>query len=126
MDTGGVDREDVRDLSREVQEQARLALADAAVVPVVDARAGLRPGDAELADVLRRSGLPAVVAANKLDRGEDAPLAAEFHKLGLGEPLPVSAAHGIGKGELLDRVTDLLLAHAPAATEPSPAPCVSP
>src|SRR5919197_5984174 len=69
VDTGGVDREDARDLSRQVQAQARLALADAAVIVlVVDARAGLRPGDAELAELLRRSELPVVVAANKLDR----------------------------------------------------------
>ena len=108
VDTGGVDREDVRDLSRQVQAQARLALADAnAVVLVVDGKLGLRPGDAELADILRRSGTPVVVAANKLDTGADAPLAAEFHKLGLGEPVPVSAAHGIGAGELLDRIADL-------------------
>ena len=121
VDTGGVDREDARDLSHQVREQARLALADAAVIVlVVDARAGFRPGDAELADVLRRSELPVLVAANKLDRGEDAPLVAEFYKLGLGEPLPVSAAHGIGTGELLDRVTDLLRAHAPADAELPP------
>jgi GTP-binding protein len=116
VDTGGVDREDARDLSRQVAEQAGLALSDAAVaVLVVDARAGLRPGDAELGDFLRRSGLPVVVAANKLDRGEDSPLAAEFHKLGLGEPLPVSAAHGIGSGELLDRITDRLRSGAAQA-----------
>src|SRR5437667_9261338 len=102
VDTGGIDREDAHDLSRQVREQARIALSDAsAAVLVVDARAGLRPGDAELADMLRRSELPVLVAANKLDRGEDAPLAAELHKLGLGEPLPVSAAHGLGTGDLL-------------------------
>jgi GTP-binding protein len=121
VDTGGVDREDERDLSRQVQEQAQLALADAAVIVlVVDARTGLRPGDAELADLLRRSQLPVVVAANKIDRGEDAPLAAEFHKLGLGEPQAVSAAHGIGTGELLDRVTDLLRTQAPDTGAPAP------
>jgi GTPase len=108
VDTGGVDREDARDLSRQVQEQARLSLADAAgVLLVVDGRAGLRAGDAELADLLRRSGLPAIVAVNKLDRGEEAPQAAEFHALGLGEPVAVSAAHGVGTGDLLDRVAEV-------------------
>jgi GTP-binding protein len=108
VDTGGVDREDARDLSRQVQEQARRALADAdAAVLVVDARVGLRPGDDELGQVLRASELPAVVAANKLDTGADAPLAAEFHRLGLGEPVPVSAAHGTGTGDLLDRLAAL-------------------
>jgi GTPase len=121
VDTGGVDREDARDLSRQVREQATLALSDAAVIVlVVDARAGLRPGDAELADALRRSDLPVVVAANKLDRGEDAALAAEFHKLGLGDPLPVSAAHGIGTGELLDRVADLLQSDGAVPAGPGP------
>jgi GTP-binding protein len=109
VDTGGVDREDDRDLSQQVQAQARLALEDAsAVVLVVDSKLGVRPGDAELADLLRRSGVPTLVAANKLDTGADAPYAAEFNKLGLGEPLPVSAAHGVGTGELLDRIADMV------------------
>ena len=55
-----------------------------------------------------RSGLPAIVAANKLDSGADAPLAAEFHRLGLGEPAPVSAAHGVGTGDLLDRLVEMI------------------
>jgi GTP-binding protein len=113
VDTGGVDLADDELLAAQVQEQARTALADAvAAVMVVDAAAGFRPGDAELADLLRRSGLPVVVAANKLDRGEDAPAAAEFHRLGLGEPQPVSAAHGVGTGDLLDRLAELVRAHA--------------
>jgi GTPase len=120
VDTGGVDREDVRDLSRQVQMQATLALEDAsAVVLVVDSKLGLRPGDAELADILRRSDVPALVAANKLDTGADAPYAAEFNKLGLGEPLPVSAAHGVGTGELLDRIASLVR-EAPVDATPLP------
>jgi GTPase len=116
VDTGGVDLADEETLALQVQEQARLALADAAaVLLVVDGVAGLRPGDAELADLLRRSGLPVVVAVNKLDRGADAPAAAEFHKLGLGEPEPVSAAHGVGTGDLLDRLAELLRARSPEA-----------
>ena len=66
--------------------------------------AGLGPGDAELADLLRRSGRPVIVAANKIDRHEDESLAAELNSLGLGEPLPVSASHGLGTGDLLDRL----------------------
>jgi GTPase len=120
IDTGGVDREDVRDLSKEVQMQARLALQDAvAVLLVVDSKLGVRPGDAELADLLRRSGIPTLVAANKLDTGDDAPYAAEFNKLGLGEPIPVSAAHGVGTGELLDRVADIVR-DDPADPDPLP------
>src|SRR5437899_2704357 len=100
VDTGGLDLADERTLSRQVQEQARQALGDANVaLLVVDGTAGLRPGDVELADILRRSPVPVVVAVNKLDRGVDAPAAAEFHGLGLGEPAPVSAAHGVGSGD---------------------------
>ncbi len=113
VDTGGVDLSDSEALARQVQDQARFALEDAtAVLLVVDATAGLRPGDADLAKLLRASSVPAIVAANKLDRGEDAPLAAEFHGLGLGEPMPVSAAHGIGTGDLLDKVVEAVRASA--------------
>jgi GTPase len=118
VDTGGVDLSERESLQRQVQDQARIALADAtAALLVVDATAGLRPGDAELGDIVRRSGVPAIVVANKLDRGVDAPLAAEFHGLGLGEPEPVSAAHGTGTGDLLDRLAATVREHAPHEEE---------
>jgi GTP-binding protein len=105
IDTGGVDLDDRDELARQVQDQARAALADAdAVVLVVDAKVGLRAGDEEVGELLRRGSRPVVVAANKIDTAADLPLAAEFHRLGLGEPVPVSAAHGIGTGDLLDRI----------------------
>ena len=70
-----------------VQRQAREAIAEAdAVVLVVDARAGLRQGDAEVAEILRRGDVPVIVVANKIDEPGDDYLAAEFHRLGLGEP----------------------------------------
>jgi len=109
IDTGGVDQADPGDMARLIREQVRAALADARVVVlVVDARAGLRPGDAEMAEELRRSPLPVLVAANKCDSVRDLPLAAEFHGLGLGEPHAVSAAQGLGTGDLLDAVVALL------------------
>ena len=108
IDTGGVDLEDRAELAAAVHDQVRAALADAdAAVLVVDARAGPRPGDHEVADLLRRGSLPAVVAANKIDSVRDVPLAAEFHALGLGEPIAVSAAQGLGTGDLLDRIVEL-------------------
>ncbi|HEY7633286.1 MAG TPA: GTPase, partial [Thermoleophilaceae bacterium] len=68
VDTGGVDMEETDNLARAVQEQARNALAESDVaVLVVDARAGLRPGDAELAKELQRASIPVIVAANKVD-----------------------------------------------------------
>ncbi len=109
IDTGGVDFEDRDPLAGSIRDQARAGLADAQVaVLVVDARAGVRPGDLEMADLLRRSPLPTIVAANKCDSVTELPLAAEFHSLGLGEPLAVSAAQGLGSGDLLDRIVELL------------------
>jgi GTP-binding protein len=109
IDTGGVDFKDEDPLSGSIREQASAGLADAEVaVLVVDARAGVRPGDEEMADMLRRSPLPKIVAANKCDGVADLPLAADFHRLGLGQPLPVSATQGLGTGDLLDRVVELL------------------
>src|ERR1700761_1660260 len=82
IDTGGVDLDDRAELATQVHDQVRAALADADVaVLVVDARAGLRPGDLEIADLLRRSPRPALVAANKIDTPADVPQAAEFHRL---------------------------------------------
>jgi len=109
IDTGGVDFQDLDPLSGSIREQARAALADAVVaVLVVDARAGIRPGDEEIADLLRRGDLPVIVAANKIDSVKDVPLAHEFWSLGLGEPVAVSAAQGLGTGDLLDRIVELL------------------
>jgi GTP-binding protein len=92
-----------------IRDQARAALADAAVaVLVVDAKAGVRPGDEEMADLLRRSPVPVLVAANKIDAAQDMPLAADFFRLGLGEPIAVSAAQGLGSGDLLDAIVERL------------------
>jgi GTP-binding protein len=107
IDTGGVDLEERDDLARQIQLQARAALTEADVaVLVVDARVGLRPGDQDMADLLRRAEVPVIVAANKIDSVRDVPLAAEFHGLGLGDPVAVSAAQGLGTGDLLDRIVE--------------------
>ncbi|MEK6326040.1 MAG: ribosome biogenesis GTPase Der [Actinomycetota bacterium] len=109
VDTGGVDLTADDSLSVAVQRQAREAITDAdAVALVVDARAGLRQGDAEVAEILRRGKVPVVVVANKIDEPGDDYLAAEFHRLGLGDPHPVSATHGHGTGDLLDRLVELV------------------
>jgi GTPase len=109
LDTGGIDLADESELAADVQRQARIGIAEADVVLlVVDGRAGLRAGDAELAKTLRGGGVPVLVVVNKVDRPGDEHLSAEFHKLGLGEPAVVSATHGLGSGDLLDRAVDLL------------------
>ncbi len=108
VDTGGVDLEDRDDLARQIQAQARAALLDADVaVLVVDARAGIRPGDLDMADLLRHGKVPVIVAANKIDSVKDMGLAAEFHTFGLGDPVAVSAAQGLGTGDLLDRICEV-------------------
>jgi GTP-binding protein len=109
IDTGGVDFADADPLAGSIREQAQAGLADADVAMlVVDARAGCRAGDDEIADLLRRAGRPTLVAANKCDTAIDMSLAAEFNRLGLGEPVAVSAAQGLGTGDLLDRLVELL------------------
>jgi GTP-binding protein len=89
------------------QAQRALELADL-VLLVVDAQTGPVEEDAVLARKLRRAPTPVVVAANKVDSDRDESGAAAFHGLGLGEPVPVSALHGRGSGELLDRLVALL------------------
>jgi GTP-binding protein len=120
IDTGGVDLAAEDSLSRAVQDQARAAIADAdAVALVVDARAGLRPGDAEVANILRRGDVPVIVVANKVDGPSVEPYVADLYSLGLGDPMPVSAAHGAGTGDLLDAFTNVLREQLPSASSAS-------
>jgi len=109
VDTGGIDfgaREGFAALAR---RQAELAVEEADVILfVVDARDGLVAPDQEVAGALRRSQKPVLVVANKVDHRRLVPQAAEFYALGLGEPLPVSAEHGLGIADLLDRMIQLL------------------
>jgi GTP-binding protein len=109
IDTGGVDLAGEHEMAEEIRRQAMIAIeeADLAVL-VVDARSGLRPGDAELARELRGGRVPVIVAANKIDDPRQEGLAAEFWALGLGDPVPVSATQGLGTGDLLDRVVERL------------------
>jgi GTPase len=118
VDTGGVDMAGEHEMADEIRRQSLAALADAELaVLVVDARAGLRPGDAELARELRGGPVPVLVAANKVDEGPQEGLAAEFYGLGLGDPLPVSATQGLGTGDLLDRIVERLPAAGEEAAE---------
>ncbi len=123
VDTGGFEPDSRDGLVRQVRDQARLAVDEAqAVVLVVDGREGLTEVDRGVAELLRRSGKPLLVAVNKLDSArqeEEAPLA-EFHRLGFGEVHAVSAEHGRGVGDLLDAVVaalGLAQARPPAGEE---------
>ena len=105
IDTGGVDVADTSPITRSIADQARTAVAEADLVLfVVDARTGITPGDEEVAEILRRARKPTIVLANKIDDPAQETLALEFHRLGLGDPFPLSALHGYGTGDLLDDI----------------------
>ena len=115
VDTGGVDIADRTPLTQAIAGQARDAIGEADLVLfVVDARAGVTPGDEEVAQILRESRKPVLVLANKIDDPRDEPLILELHKLGLGNPVPVSGLHGNGTGDLLDEIIEELERIAPA------------
>ena len=108
VDTGGWEI-DVRGLEASVATQAEIAVEMAdAVLLVVDAQVGITETDARVVAMLRRSGKPVVLAANKVDSPAQEGDAAALWNLGLGEPYPVSALHGRGSGEVLDAVMEVL------------------
>ena len=109
VDTGGVDVADPSPLTRDIAEQAQRAVEEADLVLfVVDARAGVTPGDEEIGEILRRAHKPVVVVANKIDDPQSDAAAHEFHRLGLGDPVAISAMHGHGTGDLLDAIVAAL------------------
>ena len=98
----------------EIREQAELAMQEAdVIVMLVDAREGLTAADEEVANLLRETDKPVIVAANKADNAERRLNAVEFYALGLGDPIPISAYHGTGTGDLLDEIVKLLPAVEP-------------
>ena len=108
IDTGGLVSRP-RGVEAVVARQALRAAEEAdLILLMVDVQGGITAEDETLAERLRRSNRPVLVTANKVDGEAQEPLAAEFHGLGLGEPVPVSALHGRGTGELLDRIVDLI------------------
>ena len=118
LDTGGWQR-DAKGMAGRIAEQAELAVAAAdAVVLVVDATVGVTEEDAAVAKVLQRARKPVVLAANKVDNTRAEAATAELWQLGVGEPLPVSALHGRGSGELLDAMLRAL-PEAPADRDPT-------
>ncbi len=119
VDTGGVDVAGADPITRSIAVQAREAVAEADLVLfVVDAQIGITPGDEEVAQILRESRKPILVLANKIDDPRQDALAFELHRLGLGDPIPISALHGHGAGDLLDEIVRYLESHgAPSRPE---------
>jgi GTP-binding protein len=112
IDTGGVDPSPI---TRSIAEQARAAVAEADLVLfVVDAKIGITPGDEEVAAILRSAHRPVFLLANKIDDPARDAEALEFHRLGLGDPIPLSALHGHGTGDLLDAIVARLPGAGPA------------
>jgi GTP-binding protein len=119
VDTGGLEAVAKDGILHEMARQTMQAVDEAdAVVMLVDARQGLTPHDRTVAERLRRTGRTLWLAVNKAEGIPSATAAAEFHELGLGDPLPISAAHGEGVRELMEHV----LAHVPEAAEEEPEP----
>src|SRR4051794_24234072 len=105
VDTGGLEVDPDDPIESKVQEQARLAIAEADVIVfVVDTIAGLTPSDEEAAELLRLAPAPVLVAVNKADNAKRELEAAEFHQLGWEETHPISASHGRGVADLLDLI----------------------
>ncbi len=118
VDTGGFEPVATSGILFEMAKQARAAIAECDVVVfIVDGRSGIAPQDTAIADLLRRSGRPIVLAVNKAEGLAPERAAAEFHELGLGEPLPISAAHGENVNDLIE----IALARCDAATGTVPA-----
>lgn len=111
IDTGGIDFTDKNDqILTGILRQAAIAIDEAHVIIfVTDSRTGLTLEDQEAADFLRRSGKPVVLCVNKMDNFAKVDEIIDFYELGLGEPIPVSAIHGMNTGDLLDAV----VAHFP-------------
>lgn len=107
VDTGGLELKSTDQMWKHIQKQAEIAIETADVIILfTDAKTGLNASDEDVAQKLRKSGKPVVLAVNKLDNYDPAKLF-EFYNLGLGEPFGISAEHGTGIGELLDEVISL-------------------
>lgn len=119
VDTGGLETKPTSDLTARVKAQVEAAIEEAdALILVVDVKDGITAADLDIAEWLRRSGRPLVLAANKADNPTLENAAVEFYQLGLGEPLPISAYHRKGSDDLMERVIALLPPSPPPAPEP--------
>jgi GTP-binding protein len=119
VDTGGLDFVESGDIPRQVRRQVELAIEEADVVLfLVDARAGLTSTDEDVAALLRRTKKPVLLVANKVENFQRTGQLVDFYRLGLGEPIPISAAQGMNTGDLLDRLVSVLPPDAAEEEEP--------
>jgi len=119
IDTGGIVPDDDAVIPANILKQAGMAIDDSQLlVWVVDARAGITQLDEELAALLRSTGKPVLIAANKTDSSKQESESTEFYRFGFDDVFPISAEQGIGVGDLLDRIVDTLEHNTAAAAEP--------
>jgi GTP-binding protein len=119
VDTGGLEIEPDTTVGQGVREQVEIAAAEADVIIfLVDVRDGVIPSDLEVASMVRQTGKPVILVANKADNDRLETHAVDLYELGLGDPMAVSALRGRGTAELLDRVNTLLPVAAPSEAEP--------
>jgi GTP-binding protein len=106
VDTGGIEPYSSDAILKQMKAQAEIAIETADVIILItDIKSGIMPADEEVAQLLRKSGKPVVVAVNKVDNVGDVPAETyEFYGLGIGEVFPISSLHGLGIGDLLDAV----------------------
>ena len=120
VDTGGIDPTSAQPITRQIVKQTDYAIDEADLTMlVVDAREGLTPLDVDVAERIRRRGRPAILIVNKMDTNRPESELAEYYALGLGEPLPISALHGRGSGDLLDFVVGALPTGEAAEEDPN-------
>ena len=119
IDTGGLETRTESSISQGVNEQIETAISEADVIIfLVDVRDGVTPVDLDIAEMLRKAGKPVLLTVNKADNNKLEAEAVAFYEMGMGEPLTISAHHGRGTAELLDKLITLLPGAPPAEAEP--------
>jgi GTP-binding protein len=118
VDTGGLQPEPQSIIDQSVKEQIETSIEEADVILcLVDVKDGVIPSDLQIADWLRRTNKPVLLVANKVDNARFENMVFEFYQLGLGDPIPISAHHGHGVADLLDKIIPLLPAGIPEEPE---------
>jgi GTP-binding protein len=109
QDPSEIQTSSISEIAQRTREQAQSAMDEADVIIfMVDTKAGMTAGDHEVADLLRRTDKPTILVANKIDNINRKDMAVEFYELGLGDPMAMSSYHGVGTGDLLDRIVENL------------------
>ena len=119
VDCGGLEANPGPTMRRKVRDQVEKAIAGADLLLfLVDARDGVVPADGETADIVRRAGKPMMLVVNKVESPKQEAQVAQFYELGMGDPIPISAYHGHGIHELMQKVVERLPPPTPAVAEP--------